>query len=162
MYKCVTVRATEIRKKLKDIGYNSRMVSVRSSQFSGGDDITIRMKSIDVDEHKVREIAKEYEDVDYDKYSGEILMGSNSFVFVEWDWEFIVKAEEKWYDLARTIYKKPCISLDNFHWIKDSRVLSAYDKYGFRHQFRAGIDGIAEALLYAIEIYKTVKESDLK
>ena len=162
MYKCVTVRAAEIRKKLKAIGYNSRMVSVRSSQFSGGDDITIRMKSVDVDEHKVREIAKEYEDVAYDKYSGEILMGSNSFVFVEWDWEFIVKAEDKWYDLAKIIYKKPCISLDNFHWIKDSRVLSIYDKYGFRHQFRAGIDGIAEALLYAIEIYKVIKEDDLK
>ena len=61
MYKCVSVRAAEIRKKLKAIGYNSHMVSVRSSQFYGGDDITIRMKSIDVDEHKVREIAKEYE-----------------------------------------------------------------------------------------------------
>ena len=143
MYKCVTVRAAEIRKKLKDIGYNSRMVSVRSSQFSGGDDITVRMKSVDVDEHKVKGIAKEYEDVDYDKYSGEI----HSFVFIEWDWEFIEKAKERWYDLAKIIYEKPCISLDNFHWIKDSRVLSVYDKYGFRHQFRAGIDGIAESVL---------------
>lgn len=42
MYKAVLVRAAEIRKKLKDIGYNSRMVSVRSSSFSGGDDIVIR------------------------------------------------------------------------------------------------------------------------
>lgn len=162
MYKCVAVRAAEIRKKLKVIGYNSRMVSVRSSRFSGGDDIVVRMKSIDVDEHKVREIAKEYEEIARDKYSGEILMGSNSFVFVEWDWQFIVKAKERWYDLARTIYEKPCISLDNFRWLKDSRVLSVYDKYGIRHQFRAGIDGIADALLYAIEIYKTVRESDLK
>ena len=162
MYKCVTVRAAEIRKKLKAIGYNSRMVSVRSSQFSGGDDITIRMKSVDVDDTKVREICKSYESIDYDEYSGEILMGSNSFVFVEWDWQFIVKAKEKWYDLAKIIYEKPCISLDNFRWIKDSRVLSVYDKYGIRHQFRAGVDGIADALLYAIEIYKTVRESDLK
>lgn len=162
MYKCVTVRAAEIRKKLKAIGYNSRMVSVRSSQFSGGDDIVVRIKSVDVDEHKVREIAKGYEDIARDKYSGEILMGSNSFVFVEWDWQFVAKAKEKWYDLAKTIYEKPCITLGNFRWIKDSRVLSVYDKYGIRHQFRAGIDGIAEALLYAIEIYKTVEESDLR
>lgn len=162
MYKCVSIRAAEIRKKLKGLGYNSRMVSVRSSQFSGGDDITIRMKSVDVDEHKVREIAKGYEDIARDKYNGEILMGSNSFVFVEWDWQFIVKAKEKWYDLAKIIYKKPCISLDNFHWIKDSRVLSVYDKYGIRHQLRAGVDGIADALLYAIEIYKVTREDDLK
>lgn len=162
MYKCVTVRAAEIRKKLKVIGYNRNMVSVRSSSFSGGDDIVIRMKSIDVDEHKVREIAKGYENIARDKYNGEILMGSNSFVFVEWDWQFIEKAKEKWYDLAKIIYKKPYISLDNFHWIKDSRVLSVYDKYGIRHQFRAGVDGIADALLYAIEIYKTVKESELE
>lgn len=162
MYRCVTVCAAEIRKKLKAIGYNSRMISVRSSQFSGGDDIVVRMKSVDVDEHKVREIAKEYESIARDKYSGEILMGSNSFVFVEWDWQFIVKAKEKWYDLAKIIYEKPCISLDNFRWIKDSRVLSVYDKYGIRHQFRAGVDGIADALFFAIEIYKTVKESDLK
>lgn len=149
MYKCVSVRAAEIRKKLKAIGYNSRMVSVRSSSFSGGDDIVVRMESVDVDETKVREICKSYESI-------------NNFVFVEWDWQFIVKAKEKWYDLAKTIYKKPCISLDNFRWLKDSRVLSVYDKYGIRHQFRAGVDGIADALLYAIEIYKTVRESDLK
>lgn len=36
------------------------------------------------------------------------------------------------------------------------------EHYVVRHQFRARIDGIADALLYAIEIYKTVKESDLK
>lgn len=162
MYKAVSVRAAEIRKKLKAIGYNSHMVSVRSSQFSGGDNIVIRMKSVDVDEHKVREIAKGYEDIARDKYNGEILMGSNLFVFVEWDWQFVEKAKERWYDLAKAIYEKPYISLDNFHWIKDSRVLSVHDKYGVRHQFRTGIDGIADALLYAIEIYRTVKESDLK
>ena len=162
MYKYVSVRAKEIRKKLKDIGYNSRMVSVRSSSFSGGDDIVIRMKSVDVDETKVREICKAYESIDYDEYSGEILMGANSFVFVEWDWEFITNAREKWYELAKIIYKKPCISLDNFHWIKDSRVLSVHDKHGIRHQFMTGIDGIADALLYAIEIYKVIKEDELK
>jgi hypothetical protein len=162
MYKAVSVRAAEIRKKLKAIGYNSHMVSVRSSQFSGGDNIVIRMKSVDVDEHKVREIAKGYEDIARDKYNGEILMGSNLFVFVEWDWQFVEKAKERWYDLAKAIYEKPYISLDNFHWIKDSRVLSVHDKYGVRHQFRAGIDGIADALLYAIEIYRTVKEDELK
>lgn len=53
MYKCVSLRAAEIRKKLKAIGYNSRMISVRSSSFSGGDDIVIRMKSTDVDEAMV-------------------------------------------------------------------------------------------------------------
>lgn len=95
MYKAVSVRAAEIRKKLKAIGYNSRMVSVRSSSFSGGDDIVVRMKSVDVDETKVREIAKGYEDIRRDEYSDEILMGANSFVFVEWDWEFITNARGK-------------------------------------------------------------------
>lgn len=40
--------------------------------------------------------------------------------------------------------------------------MSVYDKHGIRHQFTAGVDGIADALLYAIEIYKVVKEDDLK
>lgn len=103
MYKAVSVRAAEIRKKLKDIGYNSRMVSVRSSSFSGGDDIVIRMKSTDVDETKVREICKSYESIDYDEYSGEVLMGANSFVFVEWDSGFIENGAEKYKELAKEI-----------------------------------------------------------
>ena len=162
MYKCVTVRAAEIRKKLKAIGYNSRMVSVRSSSFSGGDDITIRMKSVDVDEHKVREIAKGYEDIARDKYNGEILMGSNSFVFVEWDSGFVENGAEKYKAFAENIRDKNEVTTDSFRWLRDFKSMAIWDQYGVKHQFQADIYGISEALFFAIEIYKVIREDDLK
>ena len=160
MYKAVSVRAAEIRKKLKDIGYNSRMVSVRSSSFSGGDDIVIRMKSIDVDEHKIREIAKGYEDIRRDEYNDEILMGANSFVFVEWDDDFVESGAEKYKALAENISKKDEVTTDNFRWLRDFKSMAVWDRHGIKHQFQADIYGISMALFFAIEIYKVVKEDD--
>ena len=162
MYKCVSVRAAEIRKKLKAISYNSRMVSVRSSQFSGGDDINIRMKSVDVDETKVREICKSYESIDYDEYSGEILMNANSFVFVEWDSGFIENGAEKYKALAENIRDKDEVTTDSFRWLRDFKSMAVWDQYGVKHQFQADIYGISEALFFAIEIYKVIKEDELK
>lgn len=162
MYKAVSVRAAEIRKKLKDIGYNSRMVSVRSSSFSGGDDIVIRMKSTDVDETKVRKICKSYESIDYDEYSGEVLMGANSFVFVEWDSGFIENGAEKYKELAKEIQEKDEVTTDSFRWLRDFKSMAVWDQRGVKHQFQADTYGISKALFFAIEIYKVVKEDELK
>lgn len=161
MYKSVSVRAAEIRKKLKAIGYNRNMVSVRSDSYSGGDSINIRMKSVDIDEYKVREIAKEYESVDYDECTGEVLMGSNSFVFVEWDGDFIEEGEEKYKELAEKIYRKDHLLTDYFRWSKKYKSMAVYDSYKNRHRFYADVDGIAMALFFAIDIYKVLDRSDL-
>lgn len=161
MYKCVSIRAAEIRKKLKSIGYNRNMVSVKSDSYSGGDSINIRMKSVDVDENKVKEIAKEYESVAVDECTGEVLMGSNSFVFVEWDGDFIEEGVEKYKELAERIYKKDHLLTDYFRWFKKYKSMAVYDSYNHKHQFYADVDGIAMALFFAIDIYKVLDGSDL-
>lgn len=158
MYKCVSIRAAEIRKKLKDIGYNSRKVSVKFDSYSGGDTIKIKMKSTDVDETKVREICKVYESIDYDEYNGEILQGSNSFVFVEWDGDFVEKGAEKYKELAEEISRKEDVTMEHFRWNREFKIMSVYDSHGVRHQFCADVYGIAKALFFAIDVYKVIGE----
>lgn len=72
-------KAKEIRKALnKEMGLTSKEVSVRSS---GSLDIAI--KDLTVNKDKVESIAMRYESIHRCEYSGEILSGGNTFVFVE-------------------------------------------------------------------------------
>ncbi|NFT08412.1 hypothetical protein FDF26_15340 [Clostridium botulinum] len=76
--------AKELRSKLKEIGYNSRMVSVRSSYSS----IDLSIKSADVDFKTVEDLANKYESIRRDEATGEILAGGNIYVNVEYDYDF--------------------------------------------------------------------------
>lgn len=79
MYLPSTEIAKRIRKELKDVGYNSRQVSVTSSSCA----IHCRIKTDNVDKKTVEGIALKYENIHYDTYTGEILAGGNTYVFVE-------------------------------------------------------------------------------
>lgn len=88
----VAKKAREIRKKFKKYGWNNRHIQVKSNSYSMGSSIRITIKSGIVNPHKVKEIVKEFEDVRYDNYTGEILSGGNRFIFVEYDKDEISKS----------------------------------------------------------------------
>jgi hypothetical protein len=75
--------AQEIRKGLKAAGIKARSVSVRCDLYSMGSSIYVRIKDPTVSLAKVKAIAENFEKVDRDAYSGEILSGGNRFVTVE-------------------------------------------------------------------------------
>lgn len=69
----------QIRKELKEkTGYNSRQVTVRS-HYS---ELIFTIRDINVDANKVKSFAEQYENIDYDYATGEILCGGNIFVRV--------------------------------------------------------------------------------
>ena len=80
MYLPSTEIAKIIRSELKKVGYSSRMVSVRSNSCA----IHCEIKDKAVDKALVEKIAIQHEDIDYDQYTGEILSGGNTYVFVQY------------------------------------------------------------------------------
>lgn len=79
--------AAKIRAAYKARGWNARHVSVRSETYSMGSSITVRLKSLVVDEAEARRIAEAEEQIDRCKVTGEILSGANRYVSVGWSRE---------------------------------------------------------------------------
>lgn len=82
-----TDRVALIRKALKDWGWSSRVVSVRSDYFSMGSAIRVEIKDPNVPLDVVRKIAEAHEEVRRCEYSGEILSGGNRYVSVHYSLE---------------------------------------------------------------------------
>jgi hypothetical protein len=89
--------AAAIRKELKALGYNARKVSVRTSPCTYSTSVDVTIKSLGVDIEAVKEVANAYRSVRRCEYSGDILMGGNTYVDVEYsrdlDSEFEALAE---------------------------------------------------------------------
>lgn len=76
--------ADKVREAIKGLGYNSRQVSVRKDN---GTSVEVRIKDVTVDFEAVDRAAHQFEKVDRCEYSGEILCGGNTFVFVQYDYK---------------------------------------------------------------------------
>lgn len=74
-------KAQEIAAKLKAIGITNKQVSCRGDYNS----INCRVKDLSIDLEVVKQIAYDYEKINLCEYSGEILAGGNTFVFVKYD-----------------------------------------------------------------------------
>lgn len=85
-YKSATEHAAEIRAELKKAGITSKMVSVKSSYFSCGSSVDVKIKDAALlsDEFiaKVEGIANPHSHVDYDQITGEVLSGGNMYLTV--------------------------------------------------------------------------------
>lgn len=98
-------KAQEIRKRLKqELGYNSKMVSVK---MSGGSAIDVEIKDALVNKKEVERVAKEYEHVRRD-YNGshEILQGGNTFIFVKVSMEAIAQKASAYKDKVADVLKE--------------------------------------------------------
>lgn len=73
--------AKNLRKELKDeLGYNNRKVSVKQS---GLETLIVSIKDYNVSYQKVKSITDNFESIDRDEATGEILVGGNVFVRIE-------------------------------------------------------------------------------
>lgn len=70
--------ADKIRKALKQkLGYNSRQVSVKTHNYSGGSTTYVSIKQQGLDKKAIYEIASNFSNVRYDEFTGQYLLGGN-------------------------------------------------------------------------------------
>lgn len=87
-------RSKAIRETLKKAGYKTSDFSIRSHDCGYSDATDISIKNLSIKENDIRKLLKGFESVDYDKYSGEILSGGNTYISIHYDYS-IVCAEGK-------------------------------------------------------------------
>lgn len=75
-------RAAELRKTLKEHGWNGRKVSVRTEYYSMGSSIHVTVRDPEVPISEIRKIAAGFEDISRDEATGDILSGGNTYVDV--------------------------------------------------------------------------------
>jgi len=92
-------KAQEIRNELKTLGYGRKQVSVRSRPVTYSSAIDVTVKALGVDIEKVEEIANKAKSVRYCEVSGEVLMGGNTYVSVQYAHEL----DEAFAELAKDL-----------------------------------------------------------
>lgn len=73
-------RVVAIRQALKEHGYNNRKVCVRYDGYA----IWLTIKDLAIDIKEIEQLTKGYESYERDEFTGEILSGGNTFVFVNY------------------------------------------------------------------------------
>lgn len=71
----------QVQEALKQAGYNRNQVSVRRSNGS----YRIAIKDLSIHADKIKAIAQPFESYRVCEYSGDILQGGNTFVFINYD-----------------------------------------------------------------------------
>lgn len=80
MFKTSNEIAKDIRTELKEMGLNSRKISVRKN---GCNVVTVDIKDESIEREKIKQLANRHTAVEYCEKTGEVLAGGNIYVFVE-------------------------------------------------------------------------------
>ena len=99
---CITDKAKQTRKELKELGINSKQVSVNCKHGS----LYVRIKDLKVKMETVEFIANKHRSVSYCEASGEILQGGNTFVFIEFDSNALRAAANEFEEKAEKIFQE--------------------------------------------------------
>jgi len=82
-------RAQRLRAELKARGWNARAVSVRSDRCTTDSSLYVTIRRADVRKSEVETVARQFEQFSRDEMTGEILLGGNTYVRVEYDDELM-------------------------------------------------------------------------
>jgi hypothetical protein len=115
--------AEQVRKELKAKGITSRQVSVRND----GNSLDIRIKDLSICADMVRDIAKQFERIDYCPVTQEILCGGNYFVSVSYDWQAEKKVKED--PEFRKLKEKIAQKLETLHDNKGVTIVEGFTAF---------------------------------
>lgn len=162
----MTVTAKEVKKMLKEKGFDTRKIRVRVEHFGyGSESINIRLMDITLNLQKIDDlVCREYREVRQDEHvQGEYLEGCNTYVRCNYDEDVFDLAKEYMYPRAKKIYleleeKDSNNGLDIFEndqfsavaFFKD-RVITLMSKTNepgfYRRHMLNSIDDMTEALV---------------
>lgn len=93
-----------IQEKLKAAGVPRAAYSIRVRDCGYSNSVRIDVKDLAVSIDDVKRIALHYQSIDRDERTGEILEGGNTYVFVQYDFDTLEAAQEKYLAQAEGIY----------------------------------------------------------
>jgi hypothetical protein len=106
-YTTATEKAKAIRSEIKTkFGLSSRQVSVKTDGATYDESIHVVAKTIDAMKHyyDIEKLIHKYESIDRDQYSGEILLGGNTYVFMGYDRDALKPYIEAELNFATKVY----------------------------------------------------------
>ncbi len=92
-----------IIKRLTDGGIPRKAYRIRTTDAGHSTSVSISVRDLSVSIKKVEKLAGVYERIRRCEYSGEILMGANTYVFVQYDYEALRNAAADFLDDAKSI-----------------------------------------------------------
>ena len=170
------MNSKEIKKHLKENGIDTKNISVKGSNCGYSESFNITIKDINIDIEKVRELAKTFESYERDERTGEILEGGNTYIFVNYDYNTLKLANEKYNNVVLNIInsklKEHCkedidawnsgdgaVRLsDNIIIFRDGNTYEVRESKSYK-TLRTGIDYIAEKLIQLGKLNEVIKEA---
>ena len=168
------MNSKEIKKHLKENGIDTKNISVKGSNCGYSESYNITIKDIDIDIEKVRELVKTFESYERDERTGEILEGGNTYLFVNYDYNTLKLANEKYNNIILNIInsklKEHCkqdidawnngdgalrIS-NNIIIFRDGNTYEVRENKSYK-TLKTGIDYIAETLIKLGKLNEVIK-----
>ena len=79
-------KTNEMKRVLRTAGIDTKFVKI-SHRYCGYDEsYSVRLYDKSIDLKKVEELLRSFRAVSYDEYCGEILLGGNTYLWVQYDW----------------------------------------------------------------------------
>lgn len=96
-----------IRRKLKENGFTSKdiSVSVKTALYDTSVNITVKNPFIRISD--VENIAKSFNEIDYDEHTGEVLAGCNVYVHVEYEYGIFKTLSAALLPVAQSVFNNP-------------------------------------------------------
>lgn len=168
------MNSKEIKKYLRENGIDTKNISVKGSNCGYSENFNITIKDINIDIEKVRDLVKTFESYERDERTGEILEGGNTYIFVNYDYNTLKLANEKYNNVVLNIInsklKEHCkedidawnngdgvVRLsDNIIIFKDGNTYEVRESKSYK-TLRTGIDYIAEKLIQLGKLNEVIK-----
>lgn len=169
------MNSKEIKKYLKENGIDTtKNISIKSSNCGYSESYNVTIKDINIDIEEVRELVKIFESYERDERTGEILEGGNTYIFVNYDYNTLKLANEKYNNIVLDIIKNKLsehTQQDIETWnngngavrisesiiiYKDGSTYEVRETKSYK-TLRTGIDYIAEKLIQLGKLNEVIK-----
>ena len=97
--------SNEIRKTLKEAGFTSKDYSIRVRDAGYSTTVNIEVKNPMVRLSVLKQVAKQFEVVDRDERSGEILQGGNTFVHCQYEDDIFDEVIQPFMETAKQVFE---------------------------------------------------------
>ncbi|WP_276934256.1 hypothetical protein [Dielma fastidiosa] len=95
----------QIRSELKAAGYKRNDISLRVTDAGYSTSIRVRIKNPKISSKEIEQVLKKYESIERDERTGEIMQGSNMYLFVDYEIGLFDEVAQECAATAASIYK---------------------------------------------------------